>query len=290
MLNDPKTKRLAIQFACQWLHVRNFDQNNDKNLALYPEFATLRGDMYQETVQFFEDMFRNDGCILDVIDSDHTFVNQALAKHYGLEKATNSDWERIDGVRQQGRGGVLTMATILASQSGASRTSPILRGNWLSETLLGERLPKPPANVPQLPETLPVGLTARQLIEHHSQQPECAKCHVRIDPYGFALEQYDAVGRQRSEKADTKTTLFDGTSINDIDDMKSYLASQRREEIVRQFCKKLLGFALGRQVLLTDEPLLDDMQNQLAANHYRFSVAVKMIVTSKQFLSIRGQR
>ena len=105
------------------------------------------------------------------------------------------------------------MATILASQSGASRTSPILRGNWVSETLLGERLPRPPANVPQLPEAVPTGLTARELIERHSSKPACAKCHRQIDPYGFALEQYDAIGRIRDKTVDTKSTLLDGKPI-----------------------------------------------------------------------------
>ncbi len=208
----------------------------------------------------------------------------------GFKNSAGDGWERIDGVRHQGRGGVLGMATILASQSGASRTSPILRGNWVSETLLGERLPKPPANVPTLPESLPAGLTARQLIQLHSQQPECAKCHVRIDPYGFALEQYDAVGRLRSQRVDTQTILFDGTSIGGAEQLKSYLSTQRRKNFVHQFCKKLLGFALGREVLLTDEPLLQDIQTTLAQSDYRFSVAVKMIVTSKQFLEIRGQK
>ncbi|MFP6700742.1 MAG: DUF1592 domain-containing protein, partial [Planctomycetaceae bacterium] len=165
MLDDPRTRRLAIQFACQWLHVRNFDQNDDKNEKLYPEFATLRGGMYEETVRFFEDMFRNDGSILGFLNADHTFLNEALAKHYGIGGVGGAQWRKVDGVREKGRGGVLGMATVLASQSGASRTSPILRGNWVFETLLGERLPRPPANVPDLPDKVPSELTARQLIE-----------------------------------------------------------------------------------------------------------------------------
>jgi hypothetical protein len=191
MLDGPRTRRLAIQFACQWLHVRGFDQNDDKNEKLYPEFAKLRGDMYEETVRFFEDMFRNDGSILALLDADHTFLNEALAKHYHIGGVTGPAWRRVEGVREKGRGGVLGMATVLASQSGASRTSPILRGNWVFETLLGERLPRPPADVPDLPDKVPGGLTARQLIEKHSSVAACAKCHAKIDPYGFALEQFD---------------------------------------------------------------------------------------------------
>ncbi len=120
-----------------------------------PEFAELRGAMYEETVRFFEDMFRNDGSILDLLNADHAFVNAALAQHYGIGGVEGDEWRRVEGLQAQGRGGILGMATFLASQSGASRTSPILRGNWIYETLLGERLPRPPANVPQLPETVP---------------------------------------------------------------------------------------------------------------------------------------
>jgi RNAse (barnase) inhibitor barstar len=289
MLDDERTRRLAIQFACQWLHIRDFDQNDDKNEKLYPQFATLRSEMYEETVRFFEDMFRNDGSILGLLNADHTFLNEKLAKHYGIGGVSGPAWRRVDGVREKGRGGVLGMATVLASQSGASRTSPILRGNWVFETLLGERLPRPPANVPDLPNELPSGLTARQLIEKHSSVAACAKCHVRIDPYGFALEQYDAIGRLRSQVVDTKTKLPSGKKIEGIQGLRDYLAKDRHDDIVQQFCRKLLGYSLGREVLLSDEPLLADMQRKLETNDYRFSVAIEMIVTSRQFREIRGR-
>ncbi|MCA9214093.1 MAG: DUF1592 domain-containing protein [Planctomycetales bacterium] len=287
MLADEKCRRMAIHFACQWLHIRDFDQNDEKNETLYPEFATLRSDMYEETVRFFHDMIRNNGSVLDIFDADHTFVNASLAKHYGFPNSTVEGWQKVDGVRELGRGGVLGMATVLASQSGASRTSPILRGNWVSETLLGERLPKPPPNVPQLPEAVPTGLTARQLIEKHSSAPECAKCHLRIDPYGFALEQYDAIGRLRTNQADTKTKLLDGKEIEGIDGLRSYLTNDRRDAVLHQFCRKLLGYALGREIILSDEPLIDNMKKQFAQNDYCFHTAIKMIVTSPQFRRIR---
>ena len=289
MLRDPRTRRLAIQFACQWLHVRDFDQNNDKNEQLFPEFVQLRDDMYEETVRYFEDLFRNDGSILDIIDGDHTFLNEAMARHYGIPGLQGPEWHRIDGMRARGRGGILGMATILASQSGASRTSPILRGVWVSETLLGERLPRPPADVPKLPDAVPEGLTARQLIELHSGQPQCAKCHVRIDPYGFALEQFDAIGRMQAGPVDTQARLMDGTTIDGIAGMQTYIAKTRRDVFVRHFCRKLLGYALGREVLLSDEPLLDQMQRSLEQNGFRFSVAIEAIVTSHQFRTIRGR-
>jgi len=291
MLKDSQTRRLAVQFACQWLHLRNFDQNDDKNEKLYPEFSTLRIDMYEETVRFFEDMFRNNGSILDLLDADHTFLNEALAKHYGIDfkQLADQKWQRVDGLQTKGRGGILGMATFLTSQSGASRTSPILRGNWLSETLLGEKLPKPPANVPQLPEEVPTGLTARQLIEKHSSVPECAKCHARIDPYGFALEQYDVLGRVRPVQVDTKTTLLGGTKLEGMSGLRDYLLTQRRNDVVHQFCRKLLGFALGREIQLSDEPLIAEMQQRLKNNDYRFNVAVETVVTSDQFRNIRGR-
>jgi hypothetical protein len=288
LLSSARTRRLAIQFACQWLHIRGFDQNDEKNEKLYPEFATLRVEMYEESVRFFEDMFRNDGSVLGMLNADHTFLNESLATHNGIGGVQGAEWRRVDGVRGKGRGGILAMATVLASQSGASRTSPILRGNWVSETLLGERLPRPPPNVPQLPDAVPSGRTARELIEAHSSVPECAKCHARIDPYGFALEQYDAIGRLRADIVDTRTQLVDGKAIEGIEGLRAYLAKDRHDDFLQQFCRKLLGYALGRAVQLSDEPLLAELRRRLETNGYRFSVAVEAIVTSRQFREIRG--
>ncbi len=289
MLKDSRTRRLAVEFACQWLHVRDFDKTAEKNEALYPEFASIRGAMYEESIRFFEEMFRGNGPILGLLDADFTFLNERLAEHYGIPNVQGGEWRRVSGMQSKGRGGVLGMASVLASQSGASRTSPILRGNWIYETLLGERLPRPPANVPILPEKVPAGLTARQLIEHHSSQPACAKCHSRIDPYGFALEQFDAVGRARPSKVETKTTLPSGKTIAGLDGLRRYLAVDRRDDVVRQFCRKLLGFALGRELQLSDEPLLEEMKARLEADDYRFHTAIEAIITSPQFLEIRGR-
>ncbi|MFL2480210.1 MAG: DUF1592 domain-containing protein [Verrucomicrobiales bacterium] len=219
MLQDPRSGRMAEQFACQWLHISDFDKNNDKNEKIFPEFSQLRGPMHKESLMFFEDMFRNDGSVLDMISADHSFLNESLAANYGIKAAQHSEpgilwrdkdnevtrtadpeeWRRVEGISSKGRGGVLGMGAFLAVNSGASRTSPILRGNWIYETLLGEKLPKPPADVPDLPEKVPENLTARQLIEKHSSAKECSKCHERIDPYGFALEQFDAIGRTRKQ-------------------------------------------------------------------------------------------
>lgn len=287
LLVDPKVRRLATEFGCQWLDIYDFAAHDEKSPEAFPTFAALRGDMYEETIRFLADWFRRDGSIAELLDSDHTFLNEALAKHYAIENVTGPDWRRVAGVKRGGRGGVLGMATTLAKQSGASRTSPILRGNWVSETLLGEKLPKPPKNVPQLPETVPAGLTERELIERHSSVASCAKCHARIDPFGFALEEFDAIGRWRSTKANTRAKLLDGTQIEGRAGLAAYLLGPRRNDFVRQFSKKLLGYALGRGVLLSDEPLLDEIRARLQANDYRVGVAIDAIIQSPQFRMIR---
>ena len=290
MLRDPRVRRLATEFTCQWLDIYDFADNDEKSEQMFPQFADLRADMYEESVRFFADLFANDGSILDLLAADHTFLNESLAKHYGIGGVQGPAWRRVTGVRAQGRGGGLSMASVLAKQSGAARTSPILRGNWIYETLLGEHLPKPPANVPLLPDTVPAGLTARQLIEQHSSVPQCAKCHSRIDPYGFALEQYDAIGRLRKENLDTRTRLADGNSIEGLQGLQQYLLQQRKDDFLRQFCRKLLGYSLGRAVQLSDGPLLQEIEQQLAGQGERFSVAVKTIVQSQQFREIRGRQ
>ncbi|MBI1313605.1 DUF1592 domain-containing protein [bacterium] len=293
MLDSPHARRLAIEFACQWLHVRDFDQHNEKSEQRFPEFASLRSDMYEESIRFFADLFRHDRSILQILDADHTFLNERLAAAYGVPDVAGPQWRLVEGTRAFNRGGILTQASILSKQSGASRTSPILRGNWLSEVVLGERLPRPPKNVPVLPEDVPAGLSERQLIERHSSDPACAKCHQRIDPFGFALERFDAIGRLRERDAsgqpvDTKTTLPDGTQLDGLAGLQHYLLTKRREDFLRQFCRKLLGYALGRSVQLSDEPLLAEMRQQLKQNDFRFQTAVETIVRSQQFRMIRG--
>ena len=295
MLGDDRVRALATEFACQWLDIHDFDINNDKSEQVFPEFAALRGAMYEEPVRFFIDLFRNNGSVLDIIDSDHTFMNPALAKHYGISGVKGPDWQRVEGVRTQGRGGVLAMAAVLAKQSGASRTSPILRGNWLVEMLLGEKLPKPPKNVPLLPESEldTGGLTMREITEKHRAVESCAKCHNRIDPFGFALEGYDAIGRRRKvdlggRPIDTHAVTRDGKAFNDISGLRDYLLTQRRDDFLKQFCRKLLGYSLGRSVQLSDEPLIAEMQKRLAGKHYQIQDAILAAVLSPQFRMQRG--
>ena len=293
MLRDGKARRLAEEFGTQWLHVHGFAEHDEKSEEVFPTFAALRGAMEEETILFLADFLQNDRSILSLLDADHTFLNEDLAKHYSIAGVDGPQWRRVEGVRQHGRGGILGLASTLATQAGASRTSPILRGNWLSEVILGEKLPKPPKNVPLLAETVPEGLTERQLIARHSSDAACAKCHMRIDPFGFALERYDAIGRFRTQDAaglpiDAATKLMDGTPIDGPEGLRHYLLNDRRDTFERQFCRKLLGYALGRAVQLSDEPLLDEIQAKLAANGHRVHVAIEAIVSSPQFRDIRG--
>jgi hypothetical protein len=231
-----------------------------------------------------------------MFDADHTFLNEALAKHYGISGVVGSSWRRVDGVKQYGRGGTLAFAATLAKQSGASRTSPILRGNWVSEVLLGEKLPRPPKNVPQLPEAEAAtnGLTVRQLVERHTSDPRCAGCHSRIDAFGFALEAYDAIGRRRDRDMgdrpiETKAQLRDGTRFDGLDGLRNYLTTTRRDAVVQQFCRKFLGYALGRAIQLSDGPLLEQMEKAIRKSDCRFSTVLEAVVTSLQFREIRGR-
>ena len=181
-----------------------------------------------------------------------------------------------------------------AKQAGASRTSPVLRGNWVVETLLGEKLPRPPANVPQLPEEEGADkLTVRQQVERHAKDPACAVCHVRIDPFGFALEKYDPIGRLREKDLgglaiDAKSKLKDGTEFEGIDGLRNYLLTKKKDVVVRLFCQRLLGYALGRAVTLSDTALIDEMVSELNRNDGRIGAAVLVIVRSPQFRMVRG--
>ncbi len=289
MIADQRIERLSTEFFAQWLHVYEFDTHDEKSESTFPGFIHLRGAMYEEVIHFCTDLVRRNGSALELIDSDHTFVNADLAKHYGLVD-NSAEFHRVDGMRKLGRGGIFGMAATMSKQAGASRTSPILRGNWISEVLMGEKLPKPPKSVPQLPEAVPIGLTERQLIEMHSSDPACAKCHARIDPFGFALENFDAIGGYRSgPEINVQTNLTDGTRLDGLPGLKQHLLTTKRDAFVRQMCKKLLGFALGRSVQLSDEPLLEQMRHQLAQNEFRIQPLIETIVESPQFQSVRSE-
>jgi hypothetical protein len=298
MLKDARTRRLATEFACAWLHIYDFDELGEKSERHFPTFTGLRGAMYEETIRFFTDFFQRDSSVLDILDADYTFLNPDLAKHYGIPDtkfANSNEWRRVDGIKKFSRGGILGQATTLAKQSGASRTSPILRGNWLCEVLLGEKLPRPPKDVPRLPEDEATEtLTVRQLTEKHSTDPKCYGCHRRIDAYGFSLEAYDAIGRFRERDLggrpiETHAKVMDGAEFDGLSGLRKYLLTTRRDAFLKQFCRKLLGYSLGRGVLLSDNPLISEMREQLMRHDYKISAAMEAIVRSKQFREIRGK-
>jgi hypothetical protein len=296
MIQDVRLRALAIEFGTQWIHVRGFDELKEKNEKLFPMFdAKLRSDIYEESILFFQDLFQQDRAITQVLDADYTYLNENLAKHYGIPGVAGPHWRRVEGVRQYGRGGILGLASVHAKQSGASRTSPVLRGNWVVETLLGEKLPRPPADVPVLPDVAggTDKLTTRQMVEKHVSVASCASCHVRIDPFGFAFEKFDPIGRLRDKEAgglpiDAKARLRDGTELEGIDGLRTYLLTKKKDVIVRLFCRKLLGYALGRATTLSDTALIDDMVTELNKTDGKISAAVLTIVRSPQFRMIRG--
>ena len=295
LMQDDRVRRMAIEFACQWLHIRDFDTLDEKSDRHFPSFVVLRGAMYEESIRFFTDMFQGNRSVLSILDSDHTFLNEVLAQHYGITDVKGEQWRRVDGIKAFSRGGILGQATTLAKMSGASRTSPILRGNWIAEVILGEKLPRPPKDVPPLPQDEATeSLTVRQLTEKHTSDPRCASCHAKIDAFGFSLEHFDSIGRWRERDLggrliDAKARVADGTQIDGLAGLRDYLLTKRRDAFLAQFNRKLLGYALGRSVMLSDEPLLEEMRAQLQANEYRVGCAIDSIVRSRQFREIRGR-
>jgi hypothetical protein len=296
MLEDSKSRALAIEFAGQWLQFRGFDQYDGKSETRFPMFTPqLRAAMSQEATEFIAELIRSDRSVLEILQADYTFVNDELARHYNIPDVEGPEFRRVEGVNRFGRGGIVAMGTVLTKQSGALRTSPVLRGTWVVETLLGREIPNPPDDVPQLAEdeVNKDGLTVRQLVERHRADAGCASCHAKIDPYGFALEAYDPIGRLRDKDLngkpiDARADLKDGESFEGLTGLQNHLL-QHQDEFLKQFCRKLLGYALGRTVELSDEPLLDEMQTQLKKNEYRFSSAVVSIVNSSQFRRHRGR-
>jgi hypothetical protein len=294
MAKDAKIRGLAVEFGAQWLHVKDFRGNREKNEKLFPTFDDqLREALFEETVHFFRELFQGGHPFRDVIDADYAYVNERLAAHYGIPGVKGAEFRRVVGVKKMGRGGMLTLGSVLTQESGASRTSPVLRGNWLVDTLLGEKLPKPPANVPRLPEVESDGeKSVRELTALHTSLPECQSCHVRIDPFGFAMEKYDPIGRLREKDlagraVDVRVSLKDGTAFEGLDGLRAWLLSTKKKEVERTFSRKLLGYALGRSVTLSDQPLIDEMVAALESGG-PMSGALVQVATSRQFRFHRG--
>ena len=290
MLKDARMRGMGAEFGARWLGVRDFVTNHGRNLKQFPEFTpAVRDALAEEPVRFFADMLVNDRPVADVIAADAVVANDVLAQYYGIPGVTGPEWRRIEKVSAYGRGGLLGFGAILAKQSASSRTSPVKRGAWVVQ-LLGERLPKVPPGVPPLPETPPDGLSVREITERHRQDATCAGCHVRIDPYGMTLEQFDPLGRLRPAKdlkpGDARATTRDGVEIDGFAGLRDYIAGPRREDLLRELAHKLTGYALGRAVQLSDRKLVDELTRTMVDGGH-WSDVLLIMVRSEQFLCIR---
>src|SRR5262249_24912435 len=252
----------------------------------------LRASMRTETMMFFEAVVQEDRSILDFIDARYTFLNEALAKLYGISGVTGSSFRRVavDGTQ---RGGILTQASILTVTSNPTRTSPVKRGKWVLEQMLGTPPPPPPPNVPLLADDKkgPLTGTLRQRMEEHRKNPLCASCHARMDPLGFGLENYDAIGAWRTQDGDLPVdasgTLPGSVSFRGPAQLKAILKG-KKALFTHALSEKMLTYALGRGLEATDRCVVDKMAADVAKNDYRFSALVTAVVQSDPFRKRRG--
>ncbi|MFZ4765185.1 MAG: DUF1588 domain-containing protein, partial [Roseimicrobium sp.] len=251
----------------------------------------LRADMLSEAVMFFARLIRDDRNVADIIAGDYSFLNERLAKHYGVPGVTGAAFREVK-LGAFHRGGLLGMGAILTKTSRPHRTTPVVRGDYLYQVILGHSSPPPPPNVPKLNENGLRPATLREALKQHSMDNACSVCHERIDPLGFALESFDPIGRFRAmdeagAKIDDTCELKDGTKFNGLDGMRAYL-KKNEAHFTTQLCRKLLGYALGRQTMPSDKALLANMQDALKQQSGKISSAVLQIVQSRQFLHRRA--
>jgi mono/diheme cytochrome c family protein len=292
MLRDPKSGALAENFAGQWLRTRGL-RDVTPDPARFPEFdEALRAAMIRETELFFDAVVRGDRRVLDFIDADYTFVNDRLAKHYGLEGVRGTEFRKVS-LAGTPRRGVITQAGVLAVTSNPTRTSPVKRGRWLLDNILGAPPPGPPPGVEQLQEAHGGGgATLRQQMERHRSNPSCAACHAAMDPLGFGLESFDAVGAARTHDGnlpvDPSGVLPDGRSFDGAEGLRAVLLD-RRTAFAKCLTEKLLTYALGRGLERADRPAVADVTRKLIGNEYRFSALVLSIVHSDPFQTRTGR-
>ncbi|MCI0459345.1 MAG: DUF1592 domain-containing protein, partial [Gemmataceae bacterium] len=298
MLQDDRVRGLATEFGANWLDFRRFEAHNSVDRGRFPSFNDeLRQAMFEEPIRFLIDLARADRPVLDFLYANRTFVNPVLARHYGMPElhAWPNQWVRLEDARRYGRGGLLPMAVFLTKNAPGLRTSPVQRGYWVVRRLLGENIPAPPAQVPELPsdEAKLGDLTLREVLARHRDDKSCARCHERFDGIGLVFEGYGPVGELRvkdfgGRPVETRATFPGGSEGAGLDGLRTYLREHRQEEFVENLCRKLLAYALGRSLLLSDDDALHDMRRKLAANGYRFSTLVESIVLSPQFRNKRG--
>lgn len=306
MLRSPKVSAFAEEFFGQWLRYRDFLEKDPINGNAFSGYDDeLRTAMAEEPVRLATFFIQADRPITDLLSSDSTIVNRRLATHYGgvIQQQYQAGWGQFDGdrtqpdqvwlpvtgIRHEGRSGLLGMAVVLAKNSAGERTSPVKRGFWTAHHLLGQHFPPPPADVPELPNSEKEAThTIRELLAAHVADAKCAMCHKHFDSLGLAMEGFDAVGRRRTTDSagrpiDNQADLPNGGTAHGIPELVDYIEEHRREEFVETFCRKFLGYALGRSVLLSDEPLLSEMKIALKENDNRFSILFETVVFSPQF-------
>ncbi len=290
MLADPKSERFVANFAGQWLYLRNLS-NHQPNSMVFPDFDdNLRQAFWREAELFFESIVREDRNVLDLMTADYTFVNERLARHYGIPDVYGSRFRRVT-LTDEARKGLLGKGAILTVTSHATRTSPVVRGKWILDNILNAPPPPPPANVPPLPENEESGrvMTMRERMEAHRRNPVCANCHRLFDPIGLAMENFDAVGRWRARDGgslgapiDASGVLLDGTKVDGVVSLRRALMA-RPELFVGTVVEKLMTYGLGRGVAADDMPSVRTIVREAATSDYRFSSIVLGIVRSTPF-------
>ena len=290
MLADPRARSLVDDFAMQWLHLRNLEDVTGDPVP-FPDFDDNLVEAFrQETTLFLASTLRGDRSVLDLLDADYTFVNERLARHYGIPGVYGSRFRRVTLPDREQRGGLLGHGGLLALTSYPTRTSPVLRGKWLLDTILGAPPPSPPADVPALPEGGEGGRTTsvRERLERHRQAPACATCHASIDPPGFALEQFDGLGAWRTtdefgNPIDATATMPNGRTVAGMAGLRALLL-ERPEQFAGTVTEKLLSYALGRGIEHVDRPTVRAVVRDAAADDYRWSALIAGIVKSPAFL------
>jgi hypothetical protein len=286
MLADPKARALVTNFANQWLYLRDLKSMNP-DVTVFPDFDdNLRQGFQRETEMLFESVMREDRPVLDLLDADYTFVNERLARHYGIRGVYGPDFRRVP-VPSDARRGLLGQGSLLLVTSNANRTSPVIRGKWIIENLLGTAAPAPPADVPPLEEKpTATAKSVRERIEQHRANPACASCHKIMDPIGLSLENFDAIGRWRNEdegvKIDASGQLVDGSAIDGPAALRKALLA-RSDVFVAALTEKLLMYGAGRETKYFDMPAVRTIMRDAAKTRYRFSDLVLGVVKSPAF-------
>ena len=288
MLQSPKSQAFAESFAGQWLHVRDLYTTAKPDPGRYPDFTpALRDAMFQEPIELVHNVLSQNASLITLLDADYTYLNADLARHYGIEGVQGAEMRRV-ALTDRRRGGVVTTAAVLTVTSYALRTSPVVRGKWVLEAILGTPPAPPPPNAGGLPadDAPTAGLTFRQRLEKHRARPECAGCHSRMDPIGFGLENFDAVGRWRQEVAgipvDSSGVLVNGDKFSGPAELKQRLLTDKAG-FVRNLTEKMLGYALGRGLEPYDLPAVRKISAAVEKDGYRSGTLVRSIVESYPF-------